>query len=199
MMHVDTTRASLLLRVRDTDDHGSWEEFDARYGELIVRYCRARGLRWSDAEDVRQLVMLNLSRSMPRFEYRPELGRFRDYLRTTVRHEIARYVKRHTEPVIGLETDALASLATDEADALDTEWERQWTRLHCRAALRTLRREGNPQHVDVFERLLAGDSIESVAETFGISQEAVRKIKQRAKQRLEALIARQIRQEEGHD
>ncbi|MCA9253978.1 MAG: sigma-70 family RNA polymerase sigma factor, partial [Phycisphaerales bacterium] len=82
MMSPDTTRASLLLRIRDPDDQRAWREFDGAYGELIVRYCRARGLQLVDAEDVRQLVMLNLSRSIPRFEYQPEVGRFRDYLRT---------------------------------------------------------------------------------------------------------------------
>lgn len=198
-MNPDTTRASLLLRMRDPDDPRAWHDFDAAYGEMIVRYCRARGLQLMDAEDVRQLVMLNLSRSMPRFEYRPELGRFRDYLRTTVRNAISRYIRRHNTDEIGLDTLALESMATDDAQAMDAEWERQWTRLHCRTALRTLRSESDPRHADVFEKLLSGASIQDVAESFDISPESVRKIKQRTKERLQALIARQLRQEDGLD
>ena len=198
-MNPNTTRASLLLRMRDPADAHAWREFDAAYGELIVRYCRARGLQLMDAEDVRQLVMLNLSRTMPRFEYRPELGRFRDYLRTTVRNAITRYARRHNGDEIGLDTGTLESMAAGDADALDAEWDRQWTRLHCRIALATLRRESDPRHADVFERLLGGESIQNVAGAFGISPESVRKIKQRAKERLQALIARQLRREDGLD
>ena len=198
-MTTDTTRASLLLRMRDPDDGRAWREFDRRYGELIVRYCRARGLQLMDAEDVRQLVLLSLSRSMPRFEYQPDLGRFRDYLRRTVRNAIIRYANRHTSPEVGLEPVTLESVAPIGADEMDAEWERQWTRLHCREALRTLRTESNAEHVDVFERLLAGDSIQDAAAAFGITPEAVRKIKQRAKERLQALILRQLREEDGHD
>ncbi|MCB9856690.1 MAG: sigma-70 family RNA polymerase sigma factor [Phycisphaerales bacterium] len=197
-MNPDTTRASLLLRMRDPDDHRAWHDFDAAYGELIVRYCRARGLQLSDAEDVRQLVMLSLSKSMPRFEYRPEIGRFRDYLRRTVRNAITRYMQRHNNDEIGIDTIALESMSVGD-DAMDAEWDRQWTQLHCRTALRSLRRESDPRHVDVFERLLNGDSIQCAAESFGMSPESVRKIKQRAKQRLQALIARQLRQEDGLD
>lgn len=185
--------------MRDPDDGRAWREFDRRYGELIVRYCRARGLQLMDAEDVRQLVLLSLTRAMPRFEYDPALGRFRDYLRRTVRNAITRYAMRHKNDEIGLDSVTLESVAMIGADELDAEWERQWTRLHCREALRTLRTESNGEHVDVFECLLNGESIPEIAAAFGITPESVRKIKQRVKERLKALILRQLREEDGHD
>ena len=60
-MHPDTTHPSLLARIQDLDDHAAWREFDARYRDLILRYCRRKGLQPSDAEYVRQIVMLNLA------------------------------------------------------------------------------------------------------------------------------------------
>ena len=63
-MSPHTTHPTLLSRVRDHEDHRSWREFDSRYRELILRFCRRRGLQQSDAEDVRQIVMLNLARAL---------------------------------------------------------------------------------------------------------------------------------------
>ncbi len=70
-MGLETTRPSLLRRLRDPQDHDAWREFDARYGELVLRYCLSRGLQHSDGEDVRQMVMLSLSRTLRSFEYSP--------------------------------------------------------------------------------------------------------------------------------
>ena len=75
-----TTHPSLLSRVRDTDDVAAWHEFEARYGDLILRYCRARRVQHADAEDVRQLVMIGLASSLRSFTYDPARGRFRSYL-----------------------------------------------------------------------------------------------------------------------
>src|SRR5262249_5091882 len=85
-----TGRPSLLDRRRDPADAAGWGEFDRMYGELIVRYCRGRGLQLADAEDVRQIVLWNLSKAMPGFRYSRERGRFRDYLGRAVRNAIWR-------------------------------------------------------------------------------------------------------------
>lgn len=188
----------MLFRLRDPADQPAWREFDRRYGELIVRYCLACGIQWNDAEDIRQMVLHNLSRSMPGFEYDAARGRFRDYLRRVVRHAIARHQSRHTASEIALENDVLDSFAGGQPDNGDAVWEQQWIRRHCQLALKTLRREADPQHVAIFERLLAGDEIGELAESFELKQESIRKIKQRMKERLQGLIARQLR-DEDHD
>src|SRR5688572_18449843 len=59
-MDISDTRPSLLKRVRDPRDAEAWRQFEGRYGELVLAYCRARGLQPCDAEDVRQLVMAKL-------------------------------------------------------------------------------------------------------------------------------------------
>ena len=51
-------------RMRDHQDDEAWREFERRYRDLIVRYCLKRGLQRNDAEDVRQMVLLNLARQL---------------------------------------------------------------------------------------------------------------------------------------
>lgn len=193
-----TTQPSLLCRVKDPTDHLAWSEFNRRYGELIVRYCRSRGLSLADAQDVRQIVLMSLARAMVNFEYLPTRGRFRSYLGRVVRNAIARYRRCPGPPEIALESDVLAFLAVDDSEA-DEQWSQEWVGHHLRRAMRTLRGTHNPRSLEVFERLLAGRSVDDVGEELGMKSEAVRKIKQRVRARLRAIVAIQIAEEESHE
>ena len=90
----DATRASLILRIRDARDGSAWETFLETYVPLVYRYCRRRGLQDSDAADVTQEVMVQVARSARSFEYRPERGRFRDWLGTITRRTLSNHFQR---------------------------------------------------------------------------------------------------------
>lgn len=197
MSHIpsDTTSGSLLSRVRDPADRAAWREFDARYGDLILRYIRRCGLRHSDAEDVRQMVMFKLARALPGFHYDPHRGRFRSFLGCVVHNETARHLARPdgrpAEVHTGGEVEPLAVTGSP-----DERWEQEWMHHHLRLAMSRIRNAHDPRHLEVFERILAGDAIERVAQTFAMSVEAVHKIKQRIRDRLKAFVAEQIREED---
>ena len=195
-MHSDYTQPSLLSRLRDPANDAAWREFERKYTDLIVRYCRRRGLQIADSEDVVQAVMFNLSRSLRNFKYDPQRGRFRHYLYRAVRGAIFQQQARPKLPAVELEAVALAQVAEDPAD-VDAVWEEEWTRYHYRFALATLRRSVEPQSIIVFDRLISGDSVETVAQTMNMTTDAVHKVKQRMRKRLEELIAEQISAEDA--
>lgn len=85
----NSTRASLIARVRDLRDQQAWDEFAATYGPFIYRICRRAGLSATDAEDTTQDVFEGVLRAIPDFEYQRERGRFRGWLKTITLHEIA--------------------------------------------------------------------------------------------------------------
>jgi RNA polymerase sigma factor (sigma-70 family) len=200
----NVTRLSLLSRLRDPSDEQSWREFSEQYGELILRYCRRRGLAHADSEDVRQIVLVALARAIrsdegaePVFRYQPGRGRFRDYLGATVRHAISRYMSRHARHAAGLSiqgTEA-ASQGTD-ADPL---WEREWMDQHFRLAMATIERTFEPRSVAMFSEMLAGVESTVIAVEYSTTPDAVRKIKQRILARLKELVAEQIRAEDESD
>lgn len=197
-MSSETTQPSLLSRVRDSADDAAWREFDAKYRELILRYCRARGLQTSDAEDVRQIAMANLARSLRSFEYDPGRGRFRGYLGQVVRSAISRHFRRPDVRARALDTCALVSIEADDAGGADEVWEREWVWHHYRLAMQAIRAAFDPKSVQVFDRLLAGVSVGQLASDFQTTTQAVHKIKQRIRDRLKELIAAQIRQEDDN-
>jgi RNA polymerase sigma-70 factor (ECF subfamily) len=198
-MNVELTHASLLSRVRDPADHEAWRLFEAKYRELILRFCRRQGLQQADAEDVLQLAMQFLVKSLPQFVYDPARGRFRDYLYRTVRSALARRSGRPRIPETALDTTMLAVLRDDDESPAAALWEREWVDHHYRLAMDTLRRTFEQRSLEVFERLVNGALVEEAASAFGMSPDAVYKARQRVRARLTELITQQVRDEEAVD
>jgi RNA polymerase sigma-70 factor (ECF subfamily) len=198
-MGSDTTSPSLLRRVRDPADRAAWREFDTKYGELIVRYCRGRGLQHADADDIRQMVMARLSRALRGFRYSPQRGKFRTYLGRIVRNEMIRAAGRPNVARTRVDIDVGAEQAVAPPDRTDELWERQWAHHHLRLAMRRLRQDYEPRSIEMFERLLAGETVQQVAASFGTTAQAVHKVKQRMRNRLKIMVAEQIREEDEPD
>src|SRR5262245_10245666 len=118
-----STRPSLLLRIRDPKDTQSWRTFVDVYGPLIYRHGRCRGLQDTDAADVAQEVLFQVSRSIQTFEYRPEQGRFRDWLGTVTANKICTFQARQAGAAHGRgeagNADPMANLAAGQQD---TQW-----------------------------------------------------------------------------
>ena len=87
----NTTRPSLLLRLRDPKDDEAWQTFLETYTPLVCAYCRRRGVQASDVADVTQEVMAQVMRSISDFSYQAERGRFRDWLGTITRTKLLRF------------------------------------------------------------------------------------------------------------
>jgi len=185
--------------VRDPSNQEAWREFEAKYRDLIVRYCRSRGLQQSDAEDVRQIVMLNLSKFLRNFDYSPARGKFRSYLGRVVRNAISYQFSRPSPGQAALDSSVLAALPADNDAPIDELWETEWINHHYRLAMETIRKTYEPRSVEVFDRLLAGQSVEAVGQAYGMSTQAVHKVKQRIRARMKALVAAQIREEDDPD
>lgn len=83
------TRASLILRIRDSRDAEAWDTFVDLYGPFIYQICRRSGLPEDEAADATQNVFLRVLDKIRGFEYRPEEGQFRGWLGRLTRHEIA--------------------------------------------------------------------------------------------------------------
>ncbi len=190
---METTEISLLDRVRDCADNEAWRAFDAKYRDLILRYCRARGLQPADAEDARQIVLLALARMLPKFCYQPRIGRFRSYLGAVVRSAAAR-VNDKRRPLQPLDLHDVECLIDGPYE--DKLWEAHWVDHHYKLAMDRIRAESTARSLEIFEQLYRGQGVRAVAQQFGVSEQSVYKIQQRIRERLRQCIAKQIDDEE---
>jgi RNA polymerase sigma factor (sigma-70 family) len=131
MSSAPETRASLILRLRDSGDVVAWEEFVAIYRPVIVRLAVARGLQHSDADDLAQQVLLSVAHSVPDWESDPQRARFRTWLGRVVRNAALNALSRRKSDRGAGGTSALilingkAAQDCDDSEVLDFEWRRE--------------------------------------------------------------------------
>ena len=99
------TRASLILRIRDTGDQEAWREYVLIYKPRIEKWAR-RWVRTNDVDDVVQIVLHRVAQGASSFIYDTDKGKYRAWLKT-VAHNVARDVlnKESRQPVTNGQTD----------------------------------------------------------------------------------------------
>jgi RNA polymerase sigma-70 factor (ECF subfamily) len=142
------------MRLRDIADTDSWQTFVKTYAPLIYSYCRNRGVQDADAADIAQEVLTQVAQSMRTFEYRPERGRFRDWLGTVTRNKMARFLRKQERAPRAAGGDAaLEDLSQAVAPEKDSEWSAEFNAQVLRVSLERIRSQFEPDTWRAFERV----------------------------------------------
>lgn len=167
--------------------HARWGEFVDRYRSMMEAYMREH-FPAVDVDDAVQDTLIALIKEFPGYCYSPkESGAFRNYLTGILRHRALRIIdgeKRRKNK----ETKYLQSLQPPESD--DADVESQWRESVLEIALQQLLADTSisQRTKQVFVRVAVnGEKPESVAESFGITRNAVDQMKSRMKDRLREL------------
>jgi RNA polymerase sigma factor (sigma-70 family) len=150
------TRASLLGRLKNWEDAGSWEEFSQTYSRLIRAVALKSGLTEVEAQDVEQETLLCVAKTIHEFESNPERGTFKSWLLNLTRWRIADQFRRrgpagaaHYAEGSPTRTPTLERLPGPEN--LDAEWEIEWKRTIVETALARVGRKIKPKHLQIFD------------------------------------------------
>ena len=170
-MEIPTTSATLLAKLgTHPHDPAAWSRFVAVYGPHIIQWCRRYGLQDSDALDVSQEVLLQLSKQIGQFRYDPS-KRFRGWLRTVVHSSWYAWLSRRREWHQGSGDDAILERLEEETARedllarIDAEFDRELFDI----AARSVRDRVEPHTWEAF-RLLAIDNLsgKEAAERLGM-------------------------------
>jgi RNA polymerase sigma factor (sigma-70 family) len=152
------TRQSLLERLRNLDDHASWQEFFDTYWKLI--YCAAIkfGLSDHEAEEVVQETIIGVARKMETFRYEPQNCSFKGWLMHVTRRRIIDHLRKRQPP--GTFTPLRSDTTTggtglqipDPAaeGAFEGVWDEEWQKNLVDAAMERVKRKVNPEHYQIF-------------------------------------------------
>lgn len=171
------TRATLLERLKDSQDDSSWADFFGIYKNLIVGVAVNAGLKHDEAQDVLQETMATVSRQMPGFKYDAKSGSFKAWLLNTTRWRIAdQFRKREVRATVHLPSEETSSEAwvskvmIDPASPdLDALWDAEWQKGILAAAVAKVKCRLDPQKYQIFDLCMnKGWSPEKVAEAFSI-------------------------------
>jgi RNA polymerase sigma-70 factor (ECF subfamily) len=147
------TRASLIKRLKNWDDHSSWQEFFDIYWKLIYGVARKAGLTDDEAQEVVQETLVAVSKHMPRFDYDPKIGSFKGWLLTMTRWRIIGQFRKRN-PALKREMPAdedegrtrmIDKVPDPVGDVLDEMWEREWQTNLLEAATSNIKRSMDPQ------------------------------------------------------
>lgn len=192
MTFTPSTRASLLLRLRDPQDYEAWDEFVALYEPAIYRLLRHHGLQDADARDVMQELFLAVSRSIGRWDPAKERGSFRGWLRRVTRNLVINWLKHRDRHVIACGGSGLQAMldmlpAADRPESV--EFDRELRRALFHQAAELVRQEVHAASWQAFwETGIVGTTPADAAQKLGMTVGAIRAAKCRVLARLRAVV-----------
>jgi RNA polymerase sigma factor (sigma-70 family) len=190
------TRRSLLTRLKDWDNHDSWQDFFDTYWRLIYSFAIQSGLADAEAQEVVQETLISVAKEFKGFKYDPAKGSFKSWLLLITRRRIAdqmrkRYRAREVGKLNPDDTQVAEEInlqAQANATTHDSEWDEAWRTQMAEAALARVRSQVRPEQFQMFEMyVLRGQSGGDVARALGVSLMTV----YLAKHRVSALLKKE--------
>ena len=184
---MNTTRASLLVRIKDPGASDAWAEFHDLYAPLIYAYARRRGLSREDADDIRSECYRAIVQQIRTFEYDHAKGGFKAWLRTIVDRRIIDMFRKKREQQAN--TGILCDLEADHPSP-DELFERQWRDQHLKHCVEQLRSEVTRTTFEAFSMVvIEGRPVAEVCDELGTNANQIYKAKARMLRRVREKMA----------
>ncbi len=153
------TRASLLSRLKDWEDHDSWREFFNIYRRLIYSTAIKAGLTEHEAEEALQETFISVAKTIKEFKYDRNRCTFKSWLGHLTRKRIAdQFRKRARErlvdraPASGTSETPLIERVPDAGAArLEAVWDEEWQQQLLAAAMERVKAEANSEQYQMFD------------------------------------------------
>jgi RNA polymerase sigma-70 factor, ECF subfamily len=185
---MDTTRVSLLLRIKDRQDGAAWREFDDVYRPMLRRFALTYGADATEADDVVQHCMTAIHEHIDRFEYDPSKGRFKGWLKTLVNNRIRNLIRKRKERIAM--TGEFAGVTANADDDPEAIFERIWMDEHLKHALKLVSREVEEKTFNAFvDYVIRERPVEEICAEHGLNANQVHKSKYRLTKKLAEKMA----------
>ena len=116
------TSKTLLEKLRVFEDRRAWSQFVNLYQPMIQTWGKRFGLQDDDAEELTSRLLAKLVEAIPRFDYDPQKGTFRGWLKTVAHREVSNLARERRRRLPGDEAtgkSAVYDLLLQHADDVD--------------------------------------------------------------------------------
>ena len=189
MADIPETSTTLLRDLTQDYQHTRWGEFVSRYRPMMEAYVRTH-FPTVDADDVIQETLITLIKVFPVYRYSPEeTGAFHNYLTGILRHRALRVIENESRR-LNKEQKYHEIEELTASDGNEDDDRSSWREAVLEIALQQLLADEsiNYRTKQVFVRVAVnGEKPETMAESFGITRNAVDQMKARMKDRLREL------------
>jgi len=185
-----TTRLTLLIRLRDGADKQAWSDFVELYSPVVYGFARRQGLQDADAADLVQEVLRSVARSIPNYDR--QKGRFRSWLMGVVRNRLSEFWAARARQATGSgDTRVLKHMEQlPSREDVEDVWEQEYRRSVFRLAVARIRDNFADSNWQAFwQTHVEGKTTREVAKSLGMSEGAVYVAKSRVMARLKEQVA----------
>ena len=200
------TRASLLARLKDWDDHTSWQEFHDTYWRLIHNFALKQGVAEDGAKDIVQETLLSVAKAIREFRYEPEKCSFKSWLLSVTRNRVTDHFRRHPRerearrapPVSTTRTPTVERAPDPRSLTPEDVWEEEWRNNVMELALEKLKAQVSTTHFQIFYlHVLKQQPTAKVARALGVGIGQVYLVKHRLKGAFEKAVGKLQRELEA--
>ena len=185
----ETTRSSVIRAVANTENEAAWQRFFDLYAGFVFSIARSKGLNDTDADDIVQMVFVDLMRNLLSFKYDREKGRSRSYLAALVKWRVIdrlKAVRRDADLKADFMEEAKSAATTEDEDFE----EREWQSAAMEETLRRIKPEVRPEHYAAFvASAVEGQDTDVVTKLYGISRDSLYQIRKRLTVKLREKLA----------
>ena len=184
------TKQTLIMRAKNKDDHQAWEDFVNYYESFIGVILGHLKVRPSDQDDLKQDILIKIWDNLQKFDYDPEKGKFRSWLKTLVRNKFIDSVRKkkrvQDREVMSLDnsydTEDIATELTDEelSEIIDREWRVHMTN----KAMERVEKVFSGNAIQVFKMSLDEIPTKEIARRLELSENSISKLRRRVEERL---------------
>ena len=156
----DATRSSLVARLRNWEDHGSWQDFFDTYWKLIYAVAIKAGLADAEARDVVQETVVAVAKQLRGDGYDRSKSSFKNWLCLITRRRIIDHFRKRTEaearpaprpPDETSRTDTLGRVPDPASLDIDSVWEEEWQKNLVDAAIERVKHQVTPKQFQIFD------------------------------------------------
>ena len=153
------TRWSLIERIKNPQDHESWNLFAQRYSGLIRGVSLRTGLTETEADEVVQNTLLSVHQKIDNFKADPQVGSFKGWLLRLTQWRIAdQFRKRSQHPSLTRDPQSEDASRTSTAEKVpdsrcefEALWETEWKQNLLELALQQVKAEVDPEQFQIFD------------------------------------------------
>ena len=179
------TRQTLIEKVKICRDDQSWEDFVFYYKSYIFAVIQGMNLSNQDAEDLSQRTLLKLWKSLPDFEYRPGVCKFRTWLCTVIRNEVISWIRTTQKRSKRLEQYKEESIpATFSLPDIETVAEQEWKTHIGKLAWNNIKGSFTDNVINAFLMFSEGKTTAEIAATLKVETNTVNVYKKRVRAKL---------------
>jgi len=192
------TRPSLLVRLKDTEDQQSWQEFNDLYGKLIFGIAIKTGLTETEAQEVVQETLIAAAKNLPEFRYDPKVCSFKTWLLNLSHWRVKDQLRkrlpglhRPASPDEGTARTATIERVPDTSGPHhEALWEKEWQTTLLAAALEKVKSRVDLKQWQIFDLYVLKEwSVRDVSKALAVSVARV----YLAKHRVGALVKRELK------